>query len=140
MILLYTLLALLLCTFAATICTMVFGLQKNKIVRKVIVCGLALCLVFGVVCGIGTAVCSNRADNIQATFEDLSLYYSTVSFSTNEYVRYDYYNKVLDYNAEFADALEQSKNIWFGGFYPKDWASNIDLISFQLHGDDYYIE
>ena len=135
-------LIMLLCVLALTaiaiVVTVVFGYQKNATLRKAILCGLVASLLlsgFAIVFG---GIVGNTADELVATYNDLILYQTTVEHSTNEYVRYDYYDKVTAYNEAFEDYVIASQDKWLGGLYPADWDEGIAIIDFQLHGDNYY--
>ena len=135
-------LIMLMCVLALTaiaiVITAIFGYQKNATMRKIVLFGLCASLMmsgFAIVFG---GIVSNTADELTATYNDLALYQTTVEHSTNEYVRYDYYDKVVAYNEAFADYAIASQDKWLGGLYPTDWDEGIALIDFQLHGDSYY--
>ena len=124
-------------TVVAIVVTVIFGYQKNATMRKIIAIGLAASLLmsgFAIVFG---GIVGNTADELTATYHDLVLYKTTVEHSTNEYVRYDYYDKVVAYNEAFADYVIASQDKWLGGLYPADWDEGIAIIDFQLHGDFY---
>ena len=134
-------LIMLLCVLALTVIaivvTVVFGYQKNATMRKIILFGLIVSLLlsgFAIVFG---GIVSNTASELTATYNDLILYQTTVEHSTNEYVRYDYYDKITAYNEAFADYVIASQDKWLGSLYPADWDENITIIDFQLHGDSY---
>lgn len=137
MIFAYVLLATLICTAAAIICTAVFGLQKNKTMCRVCAVCLLLCVTGMSIFGIGLACTNSDANKAVAQYEDLMLYYNTVNHSSNEYVRYDYYNKVQAYNTFYQNLIEATEDPMFGCLYPKNWYVNISSIDFQLHGDEY---
>ena len=135
-------LIMLMCVLALTaiaiVVTAVFGYQKNATMRKVMAIGLCASLLlsgFAIVFG---GIVANTADEMTATYNDLILYQTTVEHSTNEYVRYDYYDKVVAYNEAFTDYVIASQDKWLGGLYPTGWDEGIALIDFQLHGDSYY--
>jgi len=137
MIFVYVLLAILICTAAAIVCTAVFGMQKNKTMRSICAIGLLLCVIGMSVFGIGRACTNSDINKTIAQYEDLTLYFNTVNYSSNEYVRYDYYNKVQTYNATYQNLIEATEDPVFGCLYPKNWFANIGPIDFQLHGDEY---
>ena len=131
------LLSVLALTAIAIVVTVVFGYQKNATLRKAILFGLVASLLlsgFAIVFG---GIVGNTADELAATYNDLILYQTTVEHSTNEYVRYDYYDKITAYNEAFADYVIASQDKWLGGLYPTDWDEGIAIIDFQLHGDSY---
>lgn len=113
----------------------VFGYLRKASFRKAIAVGVILSIILGGTAGIAVADTASEARNLAQTYEDLIVYQSTVENSTNEYVRYHYYEKICTYNEWFKDYQEKSNSKWFGALYPNDWALNIDLINFTLNGD-----
>ena len=131
------LLSIMALTVIAIVVTVIFGYQKNATMRKIIAIGLAASLLlsgFAIVFG---GIVGNTADELAATYHDLVLYQTTVEHSTNEYVRYDYYDKVVKYNEAYADYMIAAQGKWLGGLYPANWDEGIAIIDFQLHGDFY---
>lgn len=137
MIVIYILLAVLLCTATAIISMMVFNLRNNKTLYMVVVAGIVISVILGMTCILYGSIASGNVAELHADYNDLMLYYNTVNYSTNEYVRYDYYDKVMAYNRDFERYQKEATNIWLGGLYPKEWDYGIGLIDFQLHGDNY---
>ena len=137
MIFAYMLIAILICTAATIFFTMVFGMQKDKTMRNICGIGLMLCVTGVCILGIGRACANRDTSKAIAQYKDLMLYYNTVNHSSNEYVRYDYYNKVQEYNATYQILIEDTEDPVFGCLFPKDWFVHIGPIDFQLHGDEY---
>lgn len=125
------LIALLL--LASTI--VVRGIFKPKWVwlNKVILVAAALALILGTVSIVAGAVCDNDINDLKAESEHINLYYNTVLYTDNEYVRFDFYQRVQDYNDSYAELQEKSKSIWIGAFYPKGWDTEILPIEFLLN-------
>lgn len=73
-------------------------------------------------------------------YDDLMLYYNTVVYSDNEYVRYDYFNKVKAYNEKYDAIIRASESKWTGWFYPAEQVAKLNPIDFTLHGDNLYGE
>lgn len=73
-------------------------------------------------------------------YDDLMLYYNTVVYSDNEYVRYDYFNKVKAYNEDYDAIIRASESKWTGWFYPAEEIAKLNTIDFTLHGDNIYGE
>lgn len=82
------------------------------------------------------SVANDRISAMHETYDNLMLYYETVETSTNEYVRFDYYEKVAEYNSAYDFNLTQEEGPLFGWLYPADWDDNLGHIDFQLHGDE----
>jgi 4-amino-4-deoxy-L-arabinose transferase-like glycosyltransferase len=71
----------------------------------------------------------------QERYNELIIYKQTVEQSTNEYVRWNYYGKVLDWNEHYEDNANYTESFWFGP-YQHDVFEGTALIDFQLHGDE----
>jgi uncharacterized membrane protein YfhO len=137
MIYLSLLIAAMLLTAIIIVIAIVFRYQKNPVMQKVIAIGLILSVLLGAGAAIyGTCVRSS-IDDLTATYKDLILYKSTVENSMNEYIRYDYYEKVNEYNERYSHIQEGAESPWFSVLYPRNWDSEAEVIIFQLHGDHY---
>ena len=138
--LIYSLLLALILTLTGVVITCIFGYQRNRKARRGIAFGVAICITLGVACGIAGAALQTQTAQLQEEYNTLMLYYNTVDCSMNEYVRFDYYNRVLDFNERFNDFQTDSMtNIWLKNLYPKNWDININPIDFTLHGDDFIV-
>lgn len=98
-----------------------------------LIAATAISVVMALGCGIGAAVSSNDVENLKAEAAEIELYYNTINYSTNEYVRFDFYQKVQNYNEWYKEVQEQSESIWIGAFYPKGWQDEIVPIEFYLN-------
>lgn len=136
MFLIYALLAVLLVTAALYIVSMVFD-YKTKLIRSVRTIGACICVgLLLLSIGFGFGVREDIA-SAHERYDELMLYYNTVNYSTNEYVRYDYFDKVEAYN-EWYNRLEADSTSWLlAAFFPSDWNTEFSPINFQLHGDEY---
>lgn len=132
MIILSALLIALLLLASAIVVRCIFK-PKWVWLNKVILVAAAFALVLGTVSVIAGAVCDNDINNLKAESEHINLYYNTVLYTDNEYVRFDFYQRVQDYNSSYAELQEKSKSIWIGAFYPKDWDTEILPIEFLLN-------
>ena len=131
MILLTTLLVFLLAALATIVVRVIFNPTwpwLNRVIATFLVISLAL----GVVTVVGSATYNSAAEKIQEQYDTIMLYYDTIDNSRNEYVRFDFYQRVKDYNAEYAACQELNGNIWIGAFLPRGWDSEIGLIDFML--------
>lgn len=76
------------------------------------------------------------ADNV-AEYEELMIYKHTVEESSNEYLRWNYYEKVEEWNRRY-DANEETKqnpSFWFS-CYQYDYFVGTERIDFELRGDE----
>jgi hypothetical protein len=71
----------------------------------------------------------------QKRYNELMIYKQTVEQSTNEYVRWNYYNKVVDWNEHYEKNVNYTESFWFGP-YQYNVLEGTALIDFQLRGDE----
>lgn len=135
MILLSMLLIAALIAGAGLIVFLVFK-PKWTWLRMTIVIALAATILMGGICTIASAQCKGQIEDLRAESEHIMLYYNTINYSTNEYVRFDFYQQVKDYNALYTHLQKQSESVWIGAFYPKGWDEQIGLIDFMLNGGE----
>lgn len=82
----------------------------------------------------------DSVDSLQDDYETLTLYYETVNQTSNEYVRFDYYENVSAFNKCYFDCINYYDSVWFGAFCPDDGLKGIKPIEFKLVGDEYLLE
>ena len=70
----------------------------------------------------------------QERYDELMIYKQTVEQSTNEYVRWNYYGKVMDWNEYYEKHANPAESFWFAP-YQHDAFEGTALIDFELHGD-----
>ena len=133
--LLYTLCGIGLLTLILTIVTKIFNLYGNLTIRKTICIGLLLTCFLGIFNITLTGIYHSKLNDLQDRYEDLMIYHNTVSESTNEYVRFDYYNKILDYNNDYTRLENASNGLIAGYLVPKNWNESISRIEFLLYED-----
>lgn len=84
---------------------------------------------------IANNVCDAQVADLKAEAADINLYYNLVNASYDEYVRFDFYQRVNDYNTAYAACQENAKNPWINVFYDKNWENEIAPIEFFLRTD-----
>lgn len=131
MIILSVLLIALLLLASAIVVRCVFKPQWVWL-NKVIVTALVIACAFGILSGFMSAACQGQVDNLRDEAKAIILYYNTINESDNEYVRFDFYQRVKDYNVRYTDLQDNTESAWIGAFYPRDWDSEIGLIDFML--------
>lgn len=109
--------------------------KQSKGIGAVIVSGFFLLFTFMTI-AIANSDVNARISAMYDTYNNLMLYHETVETSTNEFVRFDYHEKVEEYNAAYDFNLAESEGAVFGWLYLDDWDSGLDYIDFQLHGDE----
>ena len=132
MIVLSALLIALLLLASAIIVRCIFK-PKWVWLNRVILVAAAFAIALGTLSIVAGAVCDNDINALRAESEHINLYYNTVLYSDNEYVRFDFYQRVQDYNDSYAEFQAKSKSIWIGAFYPKNWDAEILPIEFLLN-------
>lgn len=138
MILPITLLLFLLTTLVAIIIRVTFNPHwpwLNRVITTFLVISLAL----GVVTVVGSATYNGAAaEKIQEQYDTIMLYYDTIDNCRNEYVRFDFYTKVQDYNAEYLKTQEKAEDMWLGKLFPSNWDIACGLIDFKLNEGQSY--
>ena len=132
MVILSILLIALLLLASAIVVRFIFK-PKWVWLNKVILVAAVLAIALGTVSIVAGAVCNNDISSLRAESEYINLYYNTVLYTDNEYVRFDFYQRVQDYNSSYAELQEKSQSIWIGAFYPRDWDTEILPIEFWLN-------
>lgn len=101
--------------------------------------GLVLIILLIIFLGMGccNAICAAQADNyrqeLQETYNQLTLYQDMVSYCSNEYVRFDFYIRVQEYNERYERYNKLSENAWVDVWYKTDKISNLSTIDFVLN-------
>ena len=86
--------------------------------------------IFTVCCGVATAY--DISDDLVEEHAVLETYYEVVDESYNEYVRYDYKEKVDEFNRVLDKYYKCSENIFLAPFYTLDKIGYIKPIYFEL--------
>lgn len=105
--------------------------------RRVIIAMLVLSEVCGAATGIIIGGGRGEINNLKAEYDKLTLYQTVVEQTDNEYVRFDFYQSVMEYNKKYEKVVDTAQSIWFGALYPKYWAEQIAPIEFYLNGGSY---
>lgn len=137
MIILVTLLCAIIIMAVAAITIWLFPtkIAKFVLVGAFVVAIMAIILTISVGAG-----ARSDLQFVTERYDDLILYYNTVVYSDNEYVRYDYFNKVKAYNENYEAIIRASESKWTGWFYPAEDIAKLNTIDFTLHGDNFYGE
>lgn len=128
---------MLIVIFVIFVISVIFTLwtQDSEGLEAVIISAVFLLFTFFVIATVNSSV-NARISAMHDTYDNLMLYHETVETSTNEYVRFDYHEKVEEYNAAYDFNLAESEGAVFGWLYLDGWDSGLDYIDFQLHGDE----
>lgn len=136
---------IVLCTLLSAIIIMAIAaitiwLFPTKIAKGIIVGAFIVVVCFAIAAIVIDAGAKSDLQSMAERYDDLMLYYNTVVYSDNEYVRYDYFNKVKTYNEDYDAIIRASESKWTGWFYPAEEIAKLNTIDFTLHGDNIYGE
>ena len=131
MIVLSILLAVLLIALAAIMIRVVFKPQWAWLDR-VIIAFVAIAIILGTLTVCMSAGYNGEVDRLKERHDDIVLYYDTINECRNEYVRFDFYERVQAYNSDYEKMVEDSNNIWIGKLFPHGWDTEFGTIDFAL--------
>lgn len=137
MIVLSILLFALIVILAAVAVKVVFRPEWDWL-NRILIAMIIMAILSGVAAGVCTGTSSDAIRNLEADRNDLMIYYTTVDSSTNEYMRFDYYNKVNSFNNRYEYQATLTESPWFGAFYPRNWQERVAPIVFELRGSSVY--
>lgn len=101
--------------------------------NRIILVMVGLSVVMCVTCIIALPVTRGIVNDLREEHDALMLYHDTIDQCYNEYVRFDFYQRVMDYNEYYAAVQKDSNSLWIGEFYPKGWDTEILPIEFLLN-------
>ena len=131
MILLVMLLISALIAVAGLIVRLAFKYNEGWL-NRIVIAALTLFVIFAACCFIGAAICSGEIADLRDEYDHIMIYYDVVDQCVNEYVRFDFYQEVEDYNAKYAATVKSATGPWKGAFYPENWQEEILPIEFYL--------
>jgi hypothetical protein len=100
--------------------------------RHVMLVALGVTIVFGIACGVTVSGTRLQVNDLRQEYEDILVYYDLINTCDNEYVRFDFYKRVEQYNNQYEALVEDSKSAWVGLFYPGGWQEEFGTIDFLL--------
>lgn len=102
----------------------------NRIILVMVILSFVMC---SVICAFLLPITHNIVSDLREEHDALMLYHDTIDQCYNEYVRFDFYQRVMDYNERYAAVQKDSNSLWIGEFYPKGWDTEILPIEFLLN-------
>lgn len=100
---------------------------------------IILSIVFGIMCIAFSSGLQTKCNQLEDQYKQLTLYADTIQESDNEYVRFDFYSQVNEYNDKCKQFEKDMNSKIVGVLGPKDWNENIALIEFDLRdGSEFY--
>jgi hypothetical protein len=127
----FCLIASLLMAFITIITKLILN-PEWKFLSNIMIIFIILSIVFGIMCisfSIGLRADCNQLED---QYKQLTLYADTIQESDNEYVRFDFYSQVNEYNNKCKQFEKDMNSAIIGALGPKDWNENIALIEFSL--------
>lgn len=112
---------------------------KWKFLFNTIIIFIILSVAFGIMCIAFSAGLQTGCNQLEDQYKQLTLYADTIQESDNEYVRFDFYSQVNEYNNKCKQFEKDMNSAIIGALGPKDWNENIALIEFGLRdGSEFY--
>jgi len=93
---------------------------------------LAITFSFGLAAGFTANGCRVAVSDLRQEYEDILIYYDLIDTCDNEYVRFDFYNRVARYNNQYEALRKDTDSIWVGTLYPDHWYEEFGTIDFLL--------
>ena len=136
MILIAILLIALIITAAVIIVPSIFH-YKSKLLQSIMCIGFCVCIVLGFICGTVASQAKDVGNWLKAESANIQLYYNTIAYSDNEYVRYDFYNRVTKYNRVYKSYQNKVENSLTSWLYDGDVLIECAPIEFVLNTGTY---
>lgn len=136
MILIAILLIALIITAAAIIVPSIFH-YKSKLLQSIVCFGICICIISGFICGIVASQAKDVGNWLKTESANIQLYYNTIAHSDNEYVRYDFYNRVTKYNRVYKSYQNKVENSLISWLYDGDVLIECAPIEFALNTGTY---
>lgn len=111
--------------------------RPNTITRAILILSITAVIVGGVSFAALSEVSNDLAQSLITDNYELNLYYDPVNNSYNEYVRFDYYTKVEEYNKAWRDYVDNCENPILGSFFKINKLKGIGQINFLLRVEDF---
>jgi hypothetical protein len=93
---------------------------------------LGIAIATGIGCGLTANGTHLQINDLRQEYENIMIYYNTIDTCDNEYVRFDFYERVKCYNSRYEALVKDSKSAWVGVFYPDGWQEEFGPIDFFL--------
>lgn len=100
--------------------------------RYVMGAALGVAIATGIACGLTASGTHLQVNDLRQEYDNILIYYDTVDTCNNEYVRFDFYERVERYNSQYEALAEDSDSAWIGVFYPDGWQEEFGPIDFLL--------
>lgn len=117
---------------AASIVVLIIFKPRWSWLRYVMSMALGIAIALGVTISISAHGCRVAVNELRQEYAHIVLYYDLIDTCDNEYVRFDFYNRVKQYNNLYEDLRKDTDSAWIGALYPDNWYEEFGTIDFLL--------
>lgn len=114
-----------------------FGYHKNATIKNIFAAAMFVALIIGAFSFVLGNSFSNEVVELKDTYNHLTIYQPLVEETENEYIRYNFFNDVNEYNKQYERVEAIANNKWYGALVPKHWNTDVNPIEFRLNGTVY---
>lgn len=122
--------------FIVSLCLQHFRVGNAGILKGIQILAIALIFTFVVVAAMIYIEADATANNIIEMNQELTLYQQPVEDALNEYVRFDFYNRVQNHNKLLLNYQKASENFLLKDFYKIEKLNDCQMIDFSLRVDE----
>ncbi len=123
-------------TFIVSLCLQYFKIGNAEILKSIQMFAVAFIFIFVIIMTLLFVGADAEAENIVKMNYELNLYQQPIENAVNEYVRFDFYNKVQYYNELLLKYQQASENFFLKDFYKIEKLNGCQEINFLLRLDE----
>lgn len=133
------LLGLLCAVLVASLVVGFLSTRKRNLCNLITWASIVALVIFGGLTAVVVHEHNAWVSEMRVQQEELTLYQNVIADCNDEYVRYDFYTKVMKFNEDYEALVEDQNNIWAGYFCADDLLEGLAPIQFELHGGNYEV-
>ena len=122
--------------FIVSLCLQHFQVGNAVILKIIQVFSVAFIFIFVIIMALLFVGADAEAENIVSMNYELNLYQQSVENAVNEYVRFDFYNKVQYHNELLLKYQQASENFFLKDFYKIEKLNGCQVVNFSLRFDE----
>ena len=122
--------------FIVSLCLQHFKIGNFGILKAIQIVSVAFIFIFVIIMTFLYIGADAEAENIVKLNYELNLYQQPVENAFNEYVRFDFYNKVQYHNKLLLNYQKASENFFLKDFYKIEKLGGCQKINFSLRFDE----
>lgn len=122
--------------FIVSLCLQHFKVGNAGILKSIQIFSVAFIFIFVIIMAFLYIGADAEADNIVRLNYELNLYQQPIENAFNEYVRFDFYNKVQYHNELLLHYQRASENFFLKDFYKIERLNGCQKINFSLRFDE----